>query len=378
MNGPMKSAAVYGGLLAVLLGVSWVRWTSEPAIELDGKVVMVAGEPDDIVSVTWLAENHDKAVITRKSDELGDYYWVEHTRWTEVRKPKPAPEAEEPAGEDPAGGDPAGGDPADGAPADGAPEGENPAEADAPEPEPEYETSEQNFKAADKAEELFAELAPLLALRKLTDLTDEKRAATELDSSTESIEIEKKGKTVRIRLGGEVYGTRDRYAQLDGSPDVYLVDDEMLRSLKFARTRLPDRSLWPFEVKNLAKATVAAGEDSVEFAQKNASDPSKATWVRAANPDEDATQAQTWMEKALKLKSVRYAEDDDKLDDLKLIFALTLENEKGETMSVEVLKGTDDSGHYFARSPHTRGLVKLLNGPSDQLAQDVTSLMEGG
>jgi hypothetical protein len=361
----MKSAAVYGGLLAVLLGVSWARWTAEPALELDGKVVMVAGEPDDLLSVTWHSENRDKAVITKKSDEHGDYYWVDYTRWTEVKPAKPAPKPPEPDEDPAAEGSEDGGD---------APEAP---EAPEPEPEPTYETSEQSFKSSDKAEEVFEDLAPLLALRKLTDITPEKREATGLDEATESVELAKQGKTVRISFGGEVYGTRDRYAQIEGSDDIYLVDDELLRSLKFARTRLPDRSLWPTETKNLAKVTVAAGENSVELIQKNAADPSKAAWVRASSPDEDATQAQTWMEKALKLKSVRYAEDDDEVDALELAFSLTLEDDKGASMTVEVLQEPGDNPEYYARSPHTRGLVRLLRGPSDQLAQDVATMVEG-
>jgi hypothetical protein len=356
MNGPMKSAAVYGGLLAVLLGVSWARWTAEPALELDGKVVMVAGEPDDLLSVTWRSENRDEAVITKKSDEHGDYYWVDYTRWTEVKPAKPAPKPPSADGE-------------------GA-EGEEPPEALTPEPT--YETSEQSFKSSDKAEAVFEDLAPLLALRKLSDITDEKREATGLAEAKESVELQKSGKTVRIRFGGEVYGTRDRYAQIEGGDDIYLVDDELLRSLKFARTRLPDRSLWPTATKNLAKVTVAAGENSVELVQKNAADPSKAAWVRASAPDEDATQAQTWMEKALKLKSVRYADDDDEVDALEPVFSLTLEDDKGASMTVEVLQEPGDNPEYYARSPHTRGVVRLLRGPSDQLAQDVATMVEGG
>lgn len=366
MNGPMKSAAVYGGLLAVLLGASWVRWTAEPALELDGKVIMVAGAPDDILSVTWFAENKDKAVISRKSDAHGDYYWVDYTRWTEVKAPAPAAPAEDAAGEDAAGAD---------AGADGDAGAEEAAAAEAA-PAPEYEESHQVFKAADKAEELFADLAPLLALRKLTDIDDEKRKATGLDSATESIEIQKAGKTITIRLGGEVYGTRDRYARIDGAPDIYLVDDELLRPLKYARTRLPDRSLWPFEVKALTKLTLAAGEDSAAFLQKNAADPAKAAWLREG-AEADETQAQTWIEKALKLKSVSYADAEDDTDSLELVFALTLESEEGQTETVEVLK-SPDAAEYWARSGHTRGVVKLLRGPTSQLVEDVGTVVAGG
>ncbi len=375
MNGPMKSAAVYGGLLAVLLAASWVRWTSEPALELDGKVVMIAGDIDSIETVTWQAENKDKAVIQRKSDDLGAYYWVDYTRWTEVKPVTPVKlpaDDEVPTDDD----DPDNGeDGEDGSIADD--EGDTQA-VEEPPPEPTYDESRREFKAADKAEEVFQSFAPLLALRKLDDLTSEKLDATELDASTESVVLVKGGKTITIKFGGEVYGTKDRYARIEGSEDVYLIDDELLRPLKYARTRLPDRSLWPFEPKDLVTVTVSHGTGSVELSQKNAADPSKATWVRTSAPEGDEPQLQTWMDKALKLKSVAYADEEDDTEGIELLFSMTLEGAKGPPQTVEVLQKPDGQGDFFARSAHTRGLVKLLKGPTSQLVDDVAGLVEGG
>jgi hypothetical protein len=370
----MRSAAIYGGLLVVLSGAAWVKWTAAPAVELDGKVVMVDGSPDELTRVVWLEKDKDQAVIVRKTDGLGVYYEVEQTRWTAPKPEKKPPAPAEDGAAAPDGATPDGATPDGAAPADGA----NPGDGDPPAEAPALEASVQHFKAGEKADELMASLAPILALRKLSELSPEQLETTGLDAAVESLELDRNGRVVRIQLGGEVYGTRDRYARIEGSPDVWLVDDELIKPLKYARTRLPDRELWSFEAKAIARATVSGGTGSVELLQKNAADPAQAAWVRAATPDAVDEQVKTWMEKALALKSVSYAEPTDDLSELQPVFSIRFEDEKGQSQTLEVLQkpwsGEGPKPDFWARSEHTRGTVKLLRGPTTALAEDVGAL----
>lgn len=372
MNTMMRSSAIYGGLLTALLAASWLDYTAEPALELDGKVVLVSGEVEDLTKVTWKSENNDEAVIERQEDALGTFYDVKYTRWTEVKTPEPPtpPEPDIPE-EDGA---------ADGA-ADDA-EGDAKAESDdaAPvvEPEPEYDVSVSHFKSGDKGTELFESLAPLLALRKLDDMSDEKLETTGLNDPKDSLTLERKGKTIRLEVGGEVYGTRDRYVRDPESGEVYLVDDEVLRPLRYARTRLPDRSLWSYETKRITAITIGSPEGSLDVVQKNAEDPEKATWVRASAPDEVDAQLKTWMDKALRMKSTAYATEDEDIDGIELLFSLTFTDDKGQTQTLEVLRKPDDEkADYWGRSEHTRGMVKLLRGQTRQLVDDIGAIVGG-
>ena len=86
MSNMLKSAGVYGGLLALLMGASWVRWTAEPEPDLEGKVALLQGESNDIDKIVWLSTDKDRAVIEKKTDESGDYLWVTYTRWKEKKK----------------------------------------------------------------------------------------------------------------------------------------------------------------------------------------------------------------------------------------------------------------------------------------------------
>ncbi|HCH64272.1 MAG TPA: hypothetical protein DFR83_15820, partial [Deltaproteobacteria bacterium] len=161
MNSMMRSSAIYGGLLAALMAASWLDYVAAPELELDGKVILVSGEVEDLTKITWTSKNNDEAIIERKEDALGTFYDVQYTRWTEVKTPEPPTPPEPDA-------------PKDGAEADGETNDAS-ADATAPEPEPteapepEYDATVSHFKSGDKGTELFESLAPLLALRKLDD-----------------------------------------------------------------------------------------------------------------------------------------------------------------------------------------------------------------
>ena len=225
-------------------------------------------------------------------------------------------------------------------------------------------------------DDLFQSLAPLLALRKLDDISDEKLETTGLNDPQDALVLERKGKTIRLDVGGEVYGTRDRYVRDPESGDVYLVDDEVLRPLRYARTRLPDRTLWSFETKRIGSVTIGSPAGSIDILQKNAEDPERATWVRQDAPEEADPQLKTWMDKAFRLKSTSYASEDDDTDGIELLFSLTFTDDKGNSQTLEVLqKPGDDKADYWGRSEHTRGLVKLLRGQTRQLADDVGAVV---
>ncbi len=375
MNPMIRSSAIYGALLSLALAGAWVRYTAEPALELDGKVLLLQGTEDELTEVIWTSEGKDKAVITRKTDARGDYYEVVYTRWTEKKAPKVTP-TETPAGPttDPVGPEAPGTDPATPADPNKPPEAADPAKP--PEPAPIIEESVQTFKAGEEGAKLATSVSPMLAIRKLEGVDAEKLATTGLDAPKEFLEISRKGKTVKLEVGGEVYGTRDRYVKNSATGEIYLVDDELLRPLKYARTRLPDRAVFGIEAKKITKAVLSASGTSRVLSQKNAQDAEKSTWVREDRPTEADEQLQTWMEKILKLKNTGYAEKDDATEGLVLAFTLQIEDEKGVKETLEVFKDAEGK-QWWARSEFTRGWVKMLKGPTADLSDDVATLVGG-
>jgi hypothetical protein len=349
MNSSMKSVVVYGVLLALSLGGAWAKWTAEPDKDLGTKVMLLDGKVDDIEKIVWTGEK-DKAEIEHKSDAQGAYLWVVYTQTKEKVKPHPDH----------------GPTPADPAAAPEPPKAEEP---------PELVTETQVFKAGENGDKMLETLSPLLAIRKLSDVDTAKLANIGLDAPKESIEITRKGRTLKLELGGESYGTRDRYARDAATGDIYLLDDETIRPLKFARTRLPDRGLFSLGQEKIASGNIedATGK-KVAFEQKNKDDKAKATWVKATAPDAEDVQLKTWIDQALKLKSTAYANPDEAPQNLEPRFKLSFTDEKGKSETLEVLQAGAE-GDWWAKGDYTRGLVKLLRGPTSQLSLDVGSLL---
>ena len=113
----------------------------------------------------------------------------------------------------------------------------------------------------------------------------------------------------------------------------------------------------------------------LEVEQLYRDDTAKAQWVSSSQPEQEDKQLDTWMDKALKLKASSYADGDVVEDALEARFTVELRSESGENLTLEVLQEPEDGG-WFARSAHTRGLVKLLTGPTSALAEDVENLVE--
>lgn len=338
----IRSVSIYGVIVAVLLGLSWAEWTAPPEVDLGDKVVVMQGESKDVERVLWKGLK-DEVNIERKLDAAGPYLWVTYTKWEEPKTPKPEPLAPE-------------------------------AEPTEPEPPAEKVAKVQVFKAGDTGDKLMDSLSPMLALRELTDVPPEKMATLGLDESKESLEVVRNGRSRVLEIGGEAYGSKDRYARDKESGNIYLIDDELLRPLKFAKGQMPDRALYSIAADRVESATISGGSTSLEVIQRNAADKDKATWVRASDPDTVAEQLKTWMDKALQLKGNTYVAPDDMPDDLQDRFQLTIKGTDGKTETLSVQQSASKSG-WYGKSDHTRGLVKLLTGPTSSLYEDIDDMI---
>ena len=356
----MRQVIIYATLLVALLVAAWLRWTAEPGADADDVVVLLPGAAEDITAVTWKSKD-DEVVFTRKSDAHGDYLWVEHTKWEE--KPIAGPELPP----DPAA-----------PPQDPAVPSQDPA---APEPvvpvATERVATRTLFKASAKGDELMASLGPLKAIRKL-EATAEKLTEIGLDAPTETLVIERKGQAVTLDIGGEAYGTKDRYVRNQGTGEIFLVDDQILKNISFARTRMQDRDLWSLARPAIASIRVASADGrQVEMEQKNADDEAAATWVRRGQETKDEA-ITTWLDKALKLKGTSTVDltAADAPKDLQPRFTMTLTpSGKGKPETLEILQDGAE-GDWYGRSEHTRATLKLLKAPTRAVNDDLAGLLQ--
>ena len=340
-----RTAQIYAVALVVLLAAAWNQWTAEEPVDLEGKVVMLQGEANDVEVVRWISPDSE-ATISRKKDDRGEYFWIDYTRWTEKKLPSARAEAE------------------------GSDTGE------AAEPEPEREAKRSAFKSAQKAFDLVASLSPMAARRSLQVTDESKLKEIGLAEPSGSIEIVRSGRSQQLEVGGEAYGTRDYYVRHVESGKIYLVERDLLQPLKYARTRLPDRTLIATPKVDVVSATVRKELGTLELVQINADDAEKSRWTVADRPEVEAEQATTWMDRLLNLKGTRYASPDEAPSDLQARFTVSVKDRQSLVTTIEVLQVGAD-GDWYARSEHTRGLVKLIRSAASGLADDVEGVLSG-
>jgi hypothetical protein len=329
---------INGLILVVLIGLSWHQWTSEPEVDRGQKVELFAGNFADISVVRWVSEKSE-ATLTRKSDANGDYTWIESVRWTKKRMPKSSAEDGEPVAE------------------------------------PERVAKRSVFKASDKADKLFKDLSPMLALRRLEVSDPDKLEELGLASPKATLEIVRGGQTQALDVGGESYGSRHIFVQRRSDGAVYLVERELLASLKSARSRLADRRLVGLARKDVVRALITAEGQSLDITQHHADDKDHAVWVLSSDPEMAPEQLTTWMTQALKLIGMRYVDPADPPADLQSRLTVQFFGAKGASETLQLLQ-VGKSGDWYARSEHTRGLVKVIRSSAKSLADDVQSVIE--
>lgn len=370
-----RAAMVYGVTLGVLLVGSYLSWTREDAAAEAAAVIVMDAESDDISKIVYTSEKLDLELDTRR-DDLGTYLWVHATERKEEKKQRADDghgHGHEPGDDEPEdkGEDGKAAKVKDGEAKDDEAKDDEPAT-------PTIVTTETVFKAGDAGTKLLERFAPFEANRLLEVSGEDKLAEFGLDAPTETLELHRAGKDARVfDIGGEAYGTRDRYLRDRASGKVYLVEADALNPLKRGTTSLPDRELLGMETEAIARVQVNTGTEAVEFEHRNRDDKDAAHW-RTAGEDEANESAGTWLEKVFRLRSSGYVQPDEAPTGTELVFAVTAMGDDDTAITLEILKGLDPEGDeaWYGRSQHTRELVKLHKSPTSQAAEDITTILE--
>jgi hypothetical protein len=315
----MKTLIVPAGVLLLSLGAAWLQFTAEPDKIGDNEVLIMANQSTQIEQIDWIATQQEVHVF-RKSDDNGDYLWVEYID-------KKTPE----------------------------------------EPQQKY------FLAGKNGDKLLDHLSPLVGIRKLD--TDVPLNTLGLDEPSAQLSITSNGKTRVFSIGDEAYGTKDLYVRDDASNELFLVDDSKLRNLQQARTTLPNRALFTQETKQATSAILTWQDASLSLTHQNWQDTKNAQWIYSETSTKDATQIQTWLSKALRISVSRSAAPAEDLSTLTDQFSLTLSWENGEPQTATYAQLSSDSS-WWAKTPSTRGYVRVSGRTLEGLTEDIPALFE--
>lgn len=359
----MRDVIISGGVLALALVGAYVEWTSEETENTDETVAVYRAEAGSVSALAWRSEALT-VEVEKKNDANGDYFWVTVTETTE--EPVETEDAEEESTEDegPQAMEPA-------------PEGEDEPEEEAPEVETVSVTETVSFLGSDQAESLWTDFEPLQAVRQFTD-ADPTSAVFGLDKPTATVEVGRKSGTLALTVGGEAYGSKNKYVSIDGK--VFMVDDKALRPLEFAKTRLQERSVQPNNPEDAETVTVGyAGQQRV-WTQQNRDDRKARFWARQDAPTERDDAGDSWLSKVFRLRVAEYLGDAELDVTVEPAFTLSVAGEKG-TWTVEVLREVEpqEAGEepaYYAKTDFNRSMVRLSRSLAAEAEADLESLFD--
>lgn len=339
-----RSLIIYAVLLLGSLGWAYQTWTHEDELALAEKVVVLPGKPEQLSSVVYRGKDVELTIELRE-DERGRYAWGRS-----VPQEPPAEDGEPP-----------------------------PAPEDGSEPPPPPQPEE--FKVGKAGDSVLEDLAPFVAKRRLEGVAEADLEALGLSPEPDAtLEITREGKEPkRFELGGNVFGGANVYVRDPDDGAIYLVEAKLLRPLQAGTRTLPDRDLTGIDERKVERVTLRMGDRQATFVQHNPDDLDARYWS-VAGEDEDSPEAGAWVDKALRLRSSRYVQGDAMPADLVHAFDVRVEGEGAEAVTVEVLRsasgGEDSQEQFFARSEHTRGLVKLPRAAAAEASADLESALQ--
>jgi hypothetical protein len=334
-----RSLVVYAVLLVGALGWAYQTWTHADELALAERVVILPGKPDQLTRVVYRSKALELTLELR-TDALGRYAWARAVPLTEPGAEPPPP-----------------------------PEGQPP-----PPSEPE------EFKMGKAGDPVLEGLAPFVAKRRLEGSTDADLADLGLAEPAATLEIAREGKEPkRYELGGNVFGGANVYVRDPDDGAIYLVEAKLIRPLEGGARTLPDRDLTGIDERKVERVTLRVGDRQASFVQHNPDDLDAVYWS-VAGKDDESPEAKAWVEKALRLRSSRYVPGSEVPTDLAHAFDVRVVSQDGKTVTVEVLRSFDDEGQeqYFARSEHTRGLVRLPRAAAAEASADLESALQAG
>ena len=315
----MKPLIFSTSFLAVSLSAAWIQFTAEPDNVGENEVLVMANQPSYIEQIDWVSDKQ-KVHVEQRSDELGNYLWVEYV--------------------------------------------------DNKIPE---EPSLKYFIAGANGTKLLEALSPLVAIRKLESDVDSTLLGLNQPSAT--LTVKSNGTTRLFSIGDEAYGTKDLYVRDDASQEIFLIDDSKLRNLRQARTTLPNRAVFPNPPKEANSASLSWESKTLRLTRQHAHDAKSAKWIYTDSPKADATQIETWLSKALRTSVSRSAGPNEELGTLQPQFSISLTwDDDSESTTTYAILSEDDS--WWAINSSTRGYVRVSGKALSTLLEDIPSLFE--
>jgi hypothetical protein len=229
------------------------------------------------------------------------------------------------------------------------------------------------FVAVQEANELLESLAPLKAIRGLGMLDDSKLADFGFDEETPAkLTLSIGGQMHELVIGESTPGGGDTYARLPNG-EAFVLDGQLVRNISSGDTRLLERKLRSWEDEETKSVKVVSADSSRELARTE----QKSFWADPKTADQKDETASNWMDKFERLRITEYIENPEPAPTP--LFEVEYFGAQGKRLgriSVARVPGKEaDKPDFLARSEHTRWWGKVLRSNAEQLAQDLSALL---
>lgn len=304
-----------------------------------GEVELWGGNVDDITRITYQGKRKLVSLEARKDD---------HGRWY-YGQVDPAPEQEE--------------------------EPELDAGADAgrrPRPRPVTPIESATFAAVELADKLAEKLAPARAKRTIGEVTPDRLEVFGLDDPEGTLRVEFGDKVRVLVIGGRTPGGSDRYARVQQTGLVYVIDNAIVRDISGGDVRLSERKLHAWKDSDVAQAVIMAGDKERRVVR--AGTEGRRFWADAASPDQPDETVANWLQKLQRLRPTKYF--DELPEDATKFVRIDYRSTDGDVGFVELHRRVfEEKDEYFVTSEQMRLHATVPASLGEQLEEDLPSLL---
>jgi hypothetical protein len=344
----VKPLYVHGAVLVVAAGLAYSVWNKdEPQPEKQQAMVDVWGGSQASVSKISFENKTRKVRLETKQDSVG-YFYV-----TTVDKEEATPSDPHAALKDGA---------------DGKGPLKPPESKDA-----KKETS--RFISVKAGETLAKSLAPLKAVRAVGKVDASRNEEFGLDKPEGTLKVTVDGKEHTLVIGGNTPGGSERYAKYQNNGEVFAISGDIVQSLMFGESRLPERELHGFKPEEVTKVRLQKGGKTRELVRVKDKNEG---WGDPATPTKQDETAGNWMSKLGRLRGSDFVEKPaTALNPEQALVRVEYFEGSRSLGFVELYKVPSEKGSdYLARTEWERWYVKLPNSTAEQVENDVASVLK--
>ncbi len=243
-------------------------------------------------------------------------------------------------------------------------------------------TKTEFFPVGTAWNDFLALFKPLKSLRDLGTYEKAKASDFGLDKpSVLKIYDQSDKELLSLNIGKKSFGGSNNYAQLSGTSELQLIDNELVAVMEQARSRLFEGNLWSKSLNEYKMCRINSGERKRILKNSDTENGKAALWLDENKSKENLGFSYgSWMEKLEKLRAVRYAHDDELkvLNDLPALATVTFDDgldsivfikASGKELSPAISEDT-----YWVKSSFTSAIAMVTKARSESLIQELEQI----